>query len=116
MALTSAHRCTFVTRPRLMVERGPPDRPPWRRTDGYYCLMASCDVRGDGGEALGRVVGYDRYLTIQDEVQNACRVTAAGTRGASCGPVNLTLLRHYRKECAGEVYFMFDGRTKRLLP
>lgn len=110
-------RPSFVTRPHLALDmqRGPPPRPPWRRGYGSYCLKATCEVlRNSDGSLVGRVVGYDRYVHIQDAVETACRITARDIPGTSCGTSRLTLLNDYRKECAGEVYFVFDGSSNRV--
>lgn len=107
-------RAVFVTRPRLLLEHGPPPRPPWRRGYGSYCLQATCDMRDGGGCLVGRVVGYDRYVQIKDTVEHACRIQAHGTPGATCDPARLMMLRE-RKECAGEVFFVFDGSARRVL-
>lgn len=103
----------FVTRPRLCLEHGPPARPPWRRGYGSYCLQATCDMYDASGYQVGRVVGYDRYVRIQETVEHACRITAHETPGTSCSPARLTMLRE-RKECAGEVYFVLDGTARRI--
>lgn len=115
MLLLRKHRPTFVTRPRLRLEHGPPARPPWRRGYGYYCIKATCDVHDTHGCPIGRVVGYDRYLHIQDAVEHACRITTHNMPGASCGDARVTVMGDYRKECAGEVYFVFDGTSRRIV-
>jgi len=102
---------TCSTRPGLGIEES---RPPWKRGYGTYCLRAACNVWGEGGQLVGRVVGYDRYLHIQDAVENACRIQAQGMPGVACGSVRLTLLSEHRKECAGQVYFVMDGTARRV--
>lgn len=104
----------FLTRPRLALEHGPPARPPWRRGYGSYCIKATCDLDdGGGGGLIGRVIGYDRYVHIQDAVERACEISARHHPGSVCGPVRLTMLHDVRKECCGEVYFVSDPSTTR---
>ena len=67
------------------------------------------------GRLVGRVMGYDRYMSIQGEVENACRLEAGRLPGAACGEARLTLLSDYRKACSGEVYFVLDDTARRLL-
>ena len=103
---------SFVTRPtlKLMLDVGPPARPPWRRGYGDYCFKASCELEG-----VGKVVGYDRYMGIAGKVENACAIRSAAHPGSTCSPANVTLLQDHRKECAGEIFFVVDGTSKRLL-
>lgn len=108
---------TFVTRPTLglgVAYQPPRARPPWRREYGSYCLKAQCDVYDGEGRLAARVMGYDRYTTIQQDVENACRLEAGRMPGARCSEARLTMLGDYRKECAGEVYFVVDGEAQRL--
>lgn len=93
----------------------PRARPAWRRTFGSYCLKAQCPMYDEAGRLVGRVMGYDRYVSIQDEVEHACRLEAARLPGVRCGEARLTLLSDYRKECSGEVYFVLDDTARRLL-
>lgn len=72
-------------------------------------------MRDGEGCVVGRVVGYDRYVHIQDRVEHACRVHAHEMPGTICGPARLTMLPDYRKECGGEVYFVFDSDVRRML-
>lgn len=109
-----SQRPKFVVRPRLALSSGPPARPPWRRGYGNYCLKASCDVWDTNGERVGKFVGYDRYVHIQDSVEHACRVHVGQGRASTCGDVSLTLLRDFRKECSGEVFFIDDGHSRRV--
>ena len=104
----------FATRPRLTLEHGPPERPPWRRGYGTYCIQAACNLVDSQGGTVGKVVGYDRYISIQDAVEQGCRVNAHRVPGSSCGPVTLTMLSDIRKECSGEVFFVMDGTSRRL--
>lgn len=106
---------SFVTRSSLVVP--PPARPPWRRgygQFGQYCLKATCDLVA-GDETVGRVVGYDRYVSVAAEVEHACSIKAREHRGASCSPARVALLNEFRKECSGEVFFVLDGTSTRLV-
>ena len=105
----------FVVRPRLALDCSPPERPPWRRGYGSYCMKASCELRDAGGCFVGRVVGYDRYVGIQDTVERACRMTAQGFPGATCTNHRLVFLGDMMKGCAGEVFFVVDGNSRRLV-
>lgn len=98
-----------------MLEHGPPARPPWRRGYGNYCIKASCALLDADGAQLGKLVAYDRYVGVQDVVENACRLSARDVPGATCTPVQLTLLSDPRKQCAGELYFVVDPSTSRRL-
>lgn len=69
----------------------------------------------EDGNQVGRVVGYDRYIHIEESVQKACRIHAQQMDGVTCGEVRLTLLSDYRKACAGEVYFVMDDTSRKLL-
>ena len=111
----------FVTRPTLCLERGPPPRPPWRKGYGMYCIKATCVLLdSDSGAVMARVVGYDRYMHIQDSVANACRLTADGMRDGGrrrvvCDDPQVTLMSDYRKECSGQLYFVVDGTSHRIV-
>ena len=111
--------CTFVTRAAAGLgpayQPPPLARPPWRRGFGTYCLKAQCPMYDAEGRLVGRVMGYDRYVSIQGEVERACRLEAGRLPGVTCGEARLTLLRDHRKECAGEVYFVLDDTARRLL-
>lgn len=115
LARPSTRVPTFVVRPRLVLDRSPPDRPPWRRGYGSYCMKATSDLQDSNGCLVGRVVGYDRYVSIQDDVEHACRLTAKGYPGATCNNPRLVFLGDMRKGCAGEVFFVEDGSSRRLL-
>lgn len=106
-----------LVRAGLSLQPGfPPDRPPWRRGYGSYCIKATCELRGeDDGQPLARFMGYDRYVHIQDAVEHACRLRADEMPGVTCSAPRLTLLADYRKECAGEVYFVVDGSSRRVV-
>lgn len=106
-------RVRFCTRPQLLLDHLPPTRPPWRRGYGTYCIRAACELIGEDGCALGKVVGYDRYMHIQDSVRDACRISCRDHPGSVCSPVQLTILRDARKQCSGEVYFVIDSSTPR---
>lgn len=116
-AMHAAPRPRFVTHASLptLQHGSPAGRPPWRRGYGSYCLKATCDLRDGEGALVGRVMGYDRYLHVQEKVENACRIQVGGMPGVECGPARVTLLTDYRKHCAGEVYFVLDGTATRLL-
>ena len=96
--------------PPTAEHRGPPTRPPWRKDFGDYCFRASCEVARQGKHA-GRVVGYDRYMTIAEDVQRACSRVARD--GEECGTAAVTLLTASRKECAGQVFFIDPEGTVR---
>lgn len=105
----------FVTHPSLHLDRNLPPRPPWKREYAPYCLRATSLLLDGDGACVGRVVGYDRYVHIQDAVANACRITARGHGGGvTCSSPQLTLMREYRKQCAGEVFVIEDGSSRRL--
>lgn len=105
----------FVTHPRLYLDRNQPPRPPWRREHGPYCFQATCYMEDAQGNLEASVRGYDKYVEIQDAVVNACRIDAKGRPGVTCSSPQLTLMREYRKECAGQVYLYENGTTRRLL-
>ena len=96
-----------------LTDRGPPARPPWRRGYGEYCFRASCDLTGP--EPLGKVVGYDRYMTIAGKVENACAIESRNHPGSTCSVASVSLMSEHRKECSGEVYYVVDGSSKKLL-
>lgn len=64
---------------------------------------------------LGKFVGYDRYLHIQDWVENACQLRSAKHPGTKCGEVGVTMLPSMQRECSGQVYFVYDGTYHRVL-
>ena len=108
-------QCAFTTRPSMTLnERGPPARPPWRRGYGEYCFRASCELVGPSG-LEGKVIGYDRYMSIAADVENACSVQSRDHPGSACSVASVSLLSEYRKECSGEVYFVVDGTSRKLL-
>lgn len=96
----------FVTRPALALAARPDPPAP-------YCFKAQCDVRDAGtGLLVGRVMGYDKFTSIQDEVEHACRLQASRLPGEPrCGQARLTMLTaaDHRKECSGQVYFVLEG-------
>lgn len=92
-----------------------PVRPAWKKGYGGYCFKATCDVLDGAGCEVGRVVGYDRYVTIQDATESACSLVAGQMDNARCTPAQLTMLSEHRKECAGHVFFVQDGTTRRLV-
>jgi len=98
-------------------DRGPPARPPWRRGYGEYCFRASCDLVGPKGapSSLGKVVGYDRYMSIAAHVENACSIQSRNHPGSTCSTASVSLLSEHRKECSGEVWYVVDGTSKKLL-
>lgn len=99
--------------PPALEGRGPPARPPWRKGYGEYCFRASCDVQHQGCP-VARVVGYDRYVTVAQDVERACR--AAAPDGHECSAASVTLLTRSRKECGGHVFYIeTDGTARRLL-
>ena len=116
----------FVTRKSLVLQAAvPPEvpprqpRPPWKRTGGEYCIRAACEIVplsvGSGSHPLDRIVGYDRYMGIVDDVENAC-ARVASTMDAQCTAAVVTMLSERRKACAGEIYFLDgSGVSKRLL-
>ena len=107
---------SFVTRPSVVLV-GVPVRPPWRRgfgKYGQYCLKATCDLV-ESDETVGRVVGYDRYVSVAGDVERACSVRARDRPGTSCSPARVALLNEYRKECSGQLFFVWGDRSTRLL-
>lgn len=96
----------FVTRPALVLVARPDPPAP-------YCFKAQCDVHDAGtGLLVGRVMGYDKFTSIQDEVEHACRLQASRLPGdARCGQPRLTMLTaaDHRKACSGQVYFVLEG-------
>lgn len=118
MLVRSSPAPKFVVRASLALEHGsPPGRPPWRRGYGDYCWRATCEMRSADGTLTARVNGYDRYMTIQHSVEHACLIQARAmpNDGMACSPARVTLLHDYRKECAGQVYFVMDGSSPRRL-
>ena len=100
----------------IRTQRGgpPPDRPPWKPGYGDYCFRAECEIVGSREHEGARVVGYDRYATIADATEKACRLHVRG-RGGSCTPPQLVMLPQASKECGGEIYVITKGVTTRLV-
>ena len=114
--MVPAAAVSFVTRPSLVLV-AVPGRPAWRRgygQFGQYCLKATCDLV-ESDETVGRVVGYDRYVSVAGEVERACSIKARERPGSSCSPARVALLNEFRKECSGEVFFVMDGNSTRLV-
>jgi hypothetical protein len=118
----------FLTRKALVLQASPfpPEvpprqpRPPWKQTGGEYCIRAACEIvplhkLHPSTHPLDKIVGYDRYMGIVADVENAC-AAAASQVDAQCTAAVVTMLSERRKACAGEIYFLDgSGVSKRLL-
>ena len=98
----------FVLGPTL--QPSPPRfKPPRLPHYGDYCFRAVCFLHPGPLETppKGKITGYDRSVTIAEEVENACKLHASKVPGVTCGPPQLTMLPSSPRECGGELYFVF---------
>lgn len=91
----------------------PPAAPPTSLARGDYCLRATCIVvdAEDQTTTVGRVVGYDTCPSVGAATEGACALHARAA-GGTCGPAELVLMPHSRRECSGQVYWIEDGLAK----
>ena len=68
--------------------------------------------RNSQDEEEGRVVGYDRYTSIAEETEKACKIHTRP--GGTCTSPELVMLPHTSKECMGEIYVITEGGTTRV--
>lgn len=104
----SVVRPRFVPGPVLAPSKPRPPPPPTFLGYGESCFMARCTLDFED-KIVGTFSGYDKTLSIVEEVENACRLHASAAPGTTCGETRLTFLPHYRKECFGQLYFTFEA-------
>lgn len=107
----------FSTVPRLGFT-APPRTPPVKPTFGSYCLKASCDIQGGVGCPIGKVIGYHTSPVVGQLTEQQCRLQCERLGpGFSCTPATVQLLPQTRApmDCSGQVYFVLDGETTRLV-
>ena len=102
---------TFATRGNSTILQPPPPRPP-TKPKGEYCWRATVEATAND-KSRGSYVGYDTNIGVCDLVLNACRRSA--TRGVECGAPELVLLSSGSSLCSGQVYFMLDGKSVKIL-
>ena len=97
----------FAFGPKLKPSFPKPPRPPESLGYGDSCFMAQCfmDFKGDN---VAKFTGYDKSLGIIEEVENACRIHACKYPGATCGATSLSFISDLKRECSGQLYFVFD--------
>ncbi len=76
---------------------------------GNYCFRAQCFLDSGDATSRGVITGYDRSITIAQEVEDACSLHAAAVPGSRCGRPELTFfLPAPGQPCRGQVYFVFE--------
>ena len=97
----------FKTMPFLKTQVPRPPFPP-PRLPGYgdSCFRAQCFL-SSGETRLATFSGYDRTISILNDVENACNIHAK-IRGGVCGETTLTFLTG-AMECSGQLYFTFES-------
>ena len=102
----------FILGPKLNAAP-PRKKPPAIQPYANYCFRAVCflyDGSAEEAEKKGKIVGYDRTVSIVSEVHNACRLHTKHSRGdLVCGEPELTMLPATPHECSGQLYFHFDN-------
>jgi hypothetical protein len=101
------------------VITAPPHKPPSSRNKMYgdYCFRATCNVfEADMRTEAGHVVGYGKRVSISQDVEAACEFVV-GKEGAKqkCGDVTMTMLPSSPRSCEGEIFFVSDGTSKKLV-
>lgn len=92
----------------------PPTKPPGLPKLGSYCLKATCVVEDAQGCPVGKVTGYDKSPEIGRDTERACRAHVGGAY--VCGEASVVLLPNLEgMECSGQMFFTFDGHTKKIV-
>lgn len=60
-----------------------------------------------------KIVGYDRYTSIADDTEKACKLHMKS--GSSCTSPELVMLPTTSKACSGEIYMITEGTTVRIV-
>jgi hypothetical protein len=119
--MSLATRYSFSKGGLVLAMTAPPRKPPIGRdkTYGEYCFRATCDVFDAETDAeAGRIVGYAKRVSIAEDVEAVCKLVVAKDGTASkkrCGEATMTMLPSSPRTCEGEIFFVVDGVSKKLV-
>lgn len=96
----------------------PPAPPPAKKYFGDYCFRATCRVSDAEGCPVAKVKAYGKSPEIAAQAERACRrhIGDAGLGARwTCADAEVVMLPSLDMECAGEIFFVMDGSTKKLV-
>lgn len=111
---------TFTFRSGLGINH-PPVPPVRKKQFGDYCFRATCQVVSDGAPEnacpIARVTGYDKNPDVAKDTEFVCatHVRAYMGYGYRCMPAEVVMMPGSNLECSGEMFFIMDGKTNKLV-
>jgi hypothetical protein len=90
------------------------------KLSSMYSFRATCDILNTSGDKIGRVIGFDKSITISQAVEEECDKELGETeyrdKGWRRGPETRLVILGYSKRGNGEIYLMLaNGKSKVLV-